>query len=260
MTTFTAEVTGEAVTLTLADLTVGGELRIDRQPDSGIVRGTPTTIATGSGTVLTDVEYPFGQTLTYTAVIRDTDTGDTLEELTAEAGPINLGDTGVVLSNPLTGQEVLVTCLDERDAESVGRGYRFDLSGRVAPLHVMEFNAAWTWTADYLIPDQSDRATMNTLLRMGTPVLIRPAEGCDLYTGWAQPGDVRARRFSIPASDSRRVWEVDLSYTEAPDSTVEPVYANLQDLNDWEPTTLQTVADRVPTTLLDLTLTVIRSV
>lgn len=259
MTTFTSEVTGDAITLTLASLTAGGIVTIDRQPDGGRVRGTPVTLATNGGTVLTDVEYPFGEELTYTAVVRDESTGSTIETLTTTIGPVLLGGTqGVVLSNPLTGLQVVVTCLDERDAESEWRGFRFNLAGRAAPLYVNEVHGEWRWTAEYLTTGQQDRATLDTLLRLGLPVLIRPAEGCDLFDGWAQPEEVRQQRWSIPASDSRRRWEVTLARTTAPDSTVESVYVTLQDLSEWEPGTLQDIADRVTGTLLDLALAVVR--
>lgn len=260
MTTFAAEVTGEAVTLTVSDLTAAGECIIDRQPDNGIVRGTPVVLAAGGGTVLTDVEYPFGKELTYTLTVRDVSTGVTIETLQAVLPAIDLGagNRGVMLSNPLTGQQVVVTCVDERDAESEFRGFRFNLSGRLDPLYVTEYHGEWKWTAEYLTLTESDRAQLGQLLRLGQPVLVRPSEGCDLFFGWTQPENIRLTRFSIPASDRRRRWEVEMASTGAPDSTVEPSFVTLQDLHEWEPTTLQDINDRVPTTLLNLTLAVTR--
>lgn len=258
MTTFTAEVAGDAILLTLSSLTAGGEVTIDRLPDNGRVRGTPVVLPSAGGTVLTDIEYPFGESLTYTAVVRDESTGVTIETLTATAGPVLLPKDGAVLSDPLLGLEVQVTVIDERDAGSEWRGFRFNLAGRSKPLYVTEFHGEWRWTHEYLTLDKADRATLDTLLRLGRPLLVRPAQGCDLFSGWAYPENILVNRFSISASDSRRRWQVTLGRTVAPDSTVEPSFVTLEDLHEWEPGTLQDIADRVTTNLLDLALTVVR--
>lgn len=260
MTTFVSEITGSAVTLTLAGLTAGGVVTVDRAPDGGVVRGTPTVVATGAGTVITDLEYRYGHVLTYTATVRDETTGATLEVLTTNIGPIDLPRNGIVVSDPMQGREVLVTGLDESNQRSEFRGFRYSLSGVEAPLYVTELAGGWQWDSDFLTADTDDRATLDALLRSGSPVLMRPAGGCDLYAGWAVAEQITVRRWSVPASDTRRAWSVSFGQVPAPDSTIEAAFITLDDLHTWEPATLQDVADRVTTDLLDLTLAVTRDV
>lgn len=258
MTTFTAELTGSAVTLTLAGLTAGGVVTVDRQPDGGVVRGSPVLLGTGAGTVFTDLEYRYGNALTYTATVRDEVTGATLESLQTSAGPIVLPSDGVMVSDPMQGRQVLVTALDEYGSRSEFRGFRFDLSGSTMPLYLTEDHGGWVWEVDYLTATLTDRAVLDVLLRGSDPVLLRPAQGCDLRGGWVVPERVEVRRWSRPASDTRRAWSVTFGETSPPDTSVEPTFITLATLHEWEPATLQDIADRVPTTLLDLTLTVTR--
>lgn len=256
MTTFAAEVVGEAVILTVASLTQAGTITVDRS--GGVVRGTPVALAAGGGTVLTDNEYPFEGTLTYTLTVRDTDTGVTLETLTTQITPPDLtGSLDLVITNSLARESVAVYVFDENDFESDSRTQRFDLSGRIEPIFLYETHTEWSWTLTCGTSTQRDTKDLSFVLRTGLPVLLRPARDCDQEYGWVAVGPIEMIRGVDPGV--HREWNIEVSRAPAPDSTIELGLTTLQDLHEWEPTTLQMISDRVPTTLLDLTLTVTRN-
>ena len=261
MSTFTATAaaSGDFVTLALSSLSQDSIVTITRDPSPAdvTVRGTPVQLDAGGATVLTDVEFPYGAAVTYTAVLRDPTSGATVETLTDTVDPITLPTDGMVVSDPLGNVAVLVTCIDQRDERSNARHYRFDLAGTSAPLFVGEYPTAWTWTDEFLTVDTTDRATLDTLLRRDRPVLLRVNRGCDLREGWVMPGDITVDRMSIPASDTRRRWKVGLSQIDAPDSTVEGVAVTLDDLHHMIPGTLQDIDDEGYGSLLALSLAVV---
>lgn len=261
MTTFTAtaDAQGRFITLTVSAVTADSVLTITRDPSPGdiTVRGTPVEIPAGGATVLTDVEFPFGVTVTYTAVLRDPTTGDTLETLTDTAGPISLAQDGMVVSDPFTNRQVVLTVIDQRDERSEFRGTRMEVAGRPDPLYVLDAHAGWRWVNEWLTTDPADRAQLDGLLRTGHSVLLRVSSGCDLRDGWVAVENINVARAGRPSSITRRRWNVEVGAIEAPPSTVETAAVTLQDLADWEPGTLQDLADRTPATLLDLALTVI---
>ena len=264
MTTFTATASpsGAFVTLALSDVSQDSLVTITREPSPGsiVVRGTPVEIAAAGATVLTDLEFPFGTPITYTAVLRDPSTGVEAETLTASVTAIPLGQDGMVVSDPISNRQVTVDVHDQRDESSAFRGFRYDLAGRSTPLYLLEEHGGWTWTLDLRTEDKAERVTLDDLLRSKSPVLLRVASGCDLREGWVVPEQISVARFSNPASDSRRVWSVTVGEIAAPDSLVEGVAVTLTDLHEYEPTTLQDLADRPPATLLELSLAVIDSV
>ena len=261
MTTFTASAaaSGAFITLTLSALSQDSVVTITRDPSPGdvTVRGTPVELPSGGATVLTDLEFPFGQPITYTAVLRNPSTGATVETLTAAVAAITLPTDGMVVSDPLSNRAVLVTCIDQRDERSTSRSYRFDLAGTSAPLFVSEYPTGWEWLDELLTVDLTDRGTLDALLRGAGPVLLRVNGDCDLRQGWAQPGDIDVQRMTVPASDTRRRWNVQLAEVAAPDSTVEGVAVTLGDLNDMIPGTLQDIDDEGYGSLLALSLAVV---
>lgn len=259
MTTFTAEVAGNAILLTVASLGNAGECTIDRQPDGGYVRGTPRLEIAGGGFALEDVEFPFSDSpITYTLTVRDVDTGSTIEFLQASILPPDLtGSHDLVVENTLLGIDALALVTEEGKYSSESRNARFDLAGRVQPYYLYEFHTEWSWELEMVTTTKQQRDNMATVLRVGLPVLLRPAAGCDQEYGWVAVGSIQVDRYA--GKPGYFVWQVELSRAGAVDSTIEIVRTTLQDLHEWEPTTLQAIHDRVPTTLLDLTLSVIRN-
>lgn len=261
MTTFsaTADSLGRFVTLVVSGVTADSVVTITRTPSPGgiTVRGTPVELAASGATVLTDLEFPYGETITYTAVLRDPTSGATLETLTDTAGPVTLSVSGMVVSDPLTNRQVLLTIQDQTEEQSEFRGFRYDLAGRSHPLFLLEEHAGWRWVNVWLTHDQTERQTLDDLLRHRAPVLLRITAGCDLNEGWVVPQNIRRDRLGVPGDDSRRRWTVEVSQVDAPGSDIEGVAVTLDDLHDYEPGDLQDLADRAPTTLLELSLAVI---
>lgn len=263
MTTFTAtpSPSGAFVTLAVTDVSQDSVVTITRSPSPGgiTVRGTPVALAAGGATVLTDLEFPFGVGITYTAVLADPDSGAETETLTATVPAVPLGTDGMVVSDPISNRQVLVDVHDQYDERSDFRGFRYDLAGRSTPLYLTEEHSGWRWTLDLRTEDRAERAVLDDLLRHRQPVLLRVSQGCDLRQGWVVPENISVVRTAIPASTTRRVWTVEVGEVAAPDSSVEGVAVTLQDVHEYEPTTLQALSQRQPT-LLDLSLAVIDSV
>lgn len=260
MTTFTATASpnGMFVSLAVSAVTADSLVTITREPSPGsiTVRGTPVELPAAGATVLTDTEFPYGVPITYTAVLTDPTSGAVLETLTDSVAAVPLGTDGMVVSNPITNQQVVVDVHDQYDEESDFRGFRYNLSGRTTPLYLTEEHAGWRWTLDLRTEDRSERAILDELLRHRQPVLLRVSAGCDLREGWVVPEDITVARLAVDARDSRRVWTVEVGEVEAPDSSVEGVAVTLLDLHEYEPTTLLVLSTRQPT-LIDLSLAVI---
>lgn len=260
MATLTATEQPGYVALALVDVAADSVVTITRAPSPGsvTVRGTPATVSAGGGLVLTDVEHPFGVTITYTAVLRDPDTGAELDTVTAELAPVALPEPGgMVVSDPFTGRAVTVPVWDERDEVHTARSYRYDLAGYRLPVFVTEQHAGPVWVVELGTATAAERPELLALLTSGAPVLLRTAGACDLREGWAQPGDVEIARRTLPASDQRRRWTVQLAEIDPPASTLESVAVDLVDLHEYEPTDLATLAGREPQTVLDLSRAVV---
>lgn len=258
MTTFTATAVGTFVSLAVSDITQDSLVTITRDPSPGsiVVRGTPVELPAAGATVLTDVEFPYGTDITYTAVLRDPTSGAELEMLTAVVTAVPLGRDGMVISNPFTNRQVVLTTVDQREESSAFRGSRMDLAGRPHPLYVTDVHAGWQWTNEWHTTGLSDRQTLDDLLRQGQPVLLRVSAGCDLRDGWVAPEQIDVARVGVKASGRGRRWSVRVAEVEPPASTVETVAVALQDVHEYEPTTLQALSQRQPT-LLDLSLAVV---
>lgn len=261
MTTFTATVSPSAtfVTLAVSAVTAPSVVTITRDPSPGAVtvRGTPVELPAAGATVLTDLEYPFGSPITYTAVLRDPGTNTTLETLTATVPAVSLPGAGMVVSDPIGNRQVTVDVHDQRDERSEFRGYRYDLAGRSMPLYLLEEHGGWRWTVDLRTDTVSERDKLDGLLRSRQPVLLRVNTGVDLRDGWVVPEGIAVHRLSTPGTDARRVWEVTVGEVDPLDSNIEGVAVTLQDMHEYAPTTLQDLADADPVTLLELALAVI---
>lgn len=259
-TQFTAapDAQGRFVTVVVANLPADSVVTITRDPSvAGItVRGTPKEVPAGGALVLTDVEFPYGVMFTYTAVLTDPDTGAEQETLTATVAAVPLGRDGMVVSDPLTNRQVALTIIDQRDEVSEFRGSRFDLAGSSTPLYALEEHGGWAWTNEWLTVAQTDRALLDDLLRHRSPVLLRVSAGCDLRDGWVVPEQIDVARQAVSSRVTGRRWSVRVAEVEPPASTLETVAVTLQDLADYEPTTLQALSQRQPT-LLDLSLAVV---
>ena len=260
MSLFTATVSpsGSFVTLTVSDLTQDSLVTITRDPSPGgiVVRGTPVELPAAGATVLTDLEFGYGVPTTYTAELRDPTSGTVVETLTAQVDAVPLGTSGMVISDPLTNRQVLVDVHDQNSERSEFRGYRYDLAGRSTPLYLLEEHAGWRWTLVVRTDTVTERDQLDGLLRHRSPVLLRVSAGCDLREGWVVPETIDVTRQAITATNPGRIWSVQVGQVQAPDSTVEGVAVTLQDLHDYEPTTLQTLSTRQPT-LVDLSLAVV---
>lgn len=258
MTTFTAEAVGTFVALTVSDVSQDSVVTITRDPSPGTitVRGTPVELASGGATVLTDVEFPYGTDITYTAVLIDPTDGTELETLEAIVTAVPLGRDGMVISNPFTNRQVVLTAVDQRDESSAFRGSRMDLAGTPFPMYVTEVHGGWTWTNEWLTTSKTERQSLDALLRFGQPVLLRVSAGCDLRDGWVAPEQIDVARVGVKASGSGRRWNVRVGEIKPPDSSIETVAVTLQDVHEYEPTTLQALSLRQPT-LLEISLAVI---
>lgn len=259
MTTFTADAVGTFVALAVSDVSQPSVLTVTRDPSPGsiTVRGTPVEMGFDDATVLTDVEFPYGADITYTAVLTDPVDGSEIETLTDTVTAIPLGRDGMVISNPFTNRQVVLTAVDQRDESSAFRGSRMDLAGTPYPMYVTEVHGGWTWVNEWHTATQSERETLDALLRFGQPVLLRVSAGCDLRDGWVTPEQIDVTRVGIKASGSGRRWNVRVAEIKPPDSSVETVAVTLQDVHEYEPTTLQALSNRDPSTLLELSLAVI---
>lgn len=263
MTTFTAtpDPAGRFIAVELADVTADSVATITRDPVVGdllTVRGTPRELTAGGAVVLTDVEYPIGQPLTYTATLRDPTSAALLETLTATAPATEPDGAGVVVSDPLTGLEVRVDVHDEHDETHEPRRYVYQLAGTRRPLIVSDVHTAPTWKLDIRTDSINERDALLALLtERAAPVLLRAPASDDIRQGWAHPGRVDVARLSIPATDTRRLITVELTGADPPDSTIEAVAVTLADLHDYEPTDLETLAGRPPATLLELSRAVV---
>lgn len=259
MTTLTATAQPGYVALALTDAAADAVATITRDPSPGTitVRGTPAAVTAGGGLVLTDVEHPFGVTVTYTAVLRDPDTNATIDSVAAVLDPVTLPDPGgMVVSDPFTGAAVTVPVWDERDERHTARSYRYDLAGYRLPVFLTEQHAGPVWTVELLTTRAQDRPELLDLLTAGAPVLLRTAGDCDLHDGWVMPGDVDVARRTRRASDERRMWSVQVAAVDPPGSGLESVAVTLLDLHEYEPGTLTDLAGRAAT-LLDLSRAVV---
>lgn len=262
MSTFTASPShsGTFVALSVTAVSQDSIVTITREPSPGgiTVRGTPIEVPAGGATVLTDLEFPYGTDITYTAVLRNPSSGTVVETLTAVVPAVPLGVDGMVVSDPITNRQVVVDVHDQYDEVSDFRGFRYDLAGRSTPVYLLEEHTGWRWSLDLRTDDPSERAVLDDLLRHRRPVLLRTSAGCDLRQGWVVPENISVSRgpAGMPASSTRRVWTVEVAEVAAPDSSVEGVAVTLLDLHEYEPTTLLALSTRQPT-LLDLSLAVI---
>lgn len=242
----------QSAQIAVTGLVAGDVVAVWREWDghSELVRGAYGATSLSTAMVLGDISVPFGIEVTYRAQVGGEQVTDTIT--------VPEVDGGHVLSDPLTGEYVLVRQLvaggDDRGNEF--RGSVLRPAGRDKPVAIYDVRSADA--GSWLMQTRTAEATaaLKALLAAGGPLVHRPGS----------PGllDFPATEVIQPLSVTRsllgvdgRTWSIPYEVVDEPDPDLAVSLSTLQDLADaYDTLTLDDLAtDFAGLTLLDVATT-----
>lgn len=216
--------------ITVSGLTPGDDVVVYR-----VVGGQRTALRAGSATSVTDPaflvvdgELPFGEPVSYVAVVNDT------AEYETGATTYDLPGGKVALSDAITGlsAEGVIKAWDEKAYDK--QASVFKVGGRNVVVSG-EFGM-FTASIEFYFEAYSAGQNFKDLMSSATEGLFqirRPTSAYDGVDCYVAVLAARERRFSQDGSDPRRMWVVDVAEVEAWAAEQEAVGFTYQDVADY---------------------------
>lgn len=217
------------VLVSVTGLTIGDVVTIYRRTPDGeftAVRGAVDVEVADTSLVRVDAELPFGTTLSYVAIVNDTDRYD--------SSTLNVTLTGgkAALSDAITGDaaEVVITAWPEKRYERSASTFR--VGGR--NVVVLGRRPGFTGTIEISIETDAARQNVNDLLEGATAGTLQlrqpgPYGGVDSYIVVVADTEMR---WSQDGTDERRRWALDVLEVEPWAADIEAAGYTLQDIAD----------------------------
>jgi hypothetical protein len=249
--------TPPAVLVTVTGLSAADLVNVTREPPGSAprqVRGGLNVVPPPGGTLLlVDVEAELGRPLVYVASYLPTGLGVPVEVSAAPLTVPEPADRHHVLSDPFTGEPLLVDVTYDDDARTqVSRSSLLQAQGQAFPVAITDVRTADSGSLSIYTRDRAETLQLVDLLADGRPVVSRHVnDGCDIPAmEILAVGDAtRSRR----TRDGDRRWSLPFQVIDTPDPTLVLSLVTLQDLADvYVGQTLNTIATDFPGTLLDL--------